>query len=112
MCFFHYFDKCTLIIIIYGNVSQYANKHTAIFYEINEILEENCLLNLSQLLEKNINFCCKFCITFNPLDLILCGILLLIFFAYCLYSLLENKDHENTFASLHTHCTCYAELYI
>lgn len=40
MCFIHYFDKCSLIIIIYGNVSQYANKHTAIFYEINEVLEE------------------------------------------------------------------------
>ena len=40
MCFIHYFDKCSLIIIIYGNVSQYANKHIAIFYEINKILVE------------------------------------------------------------------------
>lgn len=38
MCFIRYFDKCSLIIINYGNVSQYA--HIAIFYEINEILEE------------------------------------------------------------------------
>lgn len=44
MCFIHYFDKCSLIIIIYGNVSQYANKHIAIFYEINEILGEKMLV--------------------------------------------------------------------
>ena len=46
MCFIHYFDKCSLIIIIYGNVSQYANKHVAIFYEINEILEEKMFAKL------------------------------------------------------------------
>lgn len=40
MRFIHYFDKCSLIIIIYGNVSQYANKRIAIFYKINEILGE------------------------------------------------------------------------
>lgn len=40
MCFIHYFDKCSLIIIISDNVSQCANKHIAIFYEINEILGE------------------------------------------------------------------------
>lgn len=68
MRFIHYFDKCSLIIIIYGNVSQYANKHIAIFYEINESLgAKKCMLNLSQFLEKNINLpFSTFYITFSP----------------------------------------------
>lgn len=47
MCFIHYFDKCNLIIIIYGNVSQYAHKHIAIICEINEILEEKLFVKFS-----------------------------------------------------------------